>query len=144
MHDGCKYDVCAEQHRSECNFLQLALVCIVGNKCHMATTTSSETAVPEVNEQGQHRARLTTAPRKRVREVSGQDANAQNKRKEARWSRAQQKPRPPRDRSVDVKHKWSVFNSQAQRCGIVQRLSLEQYLTVIRMPCFYCGKGVIA
>ena len=46
-----------------------------------------------------------------------------------------------RDRSHDVRHKWSCFNSQAARRGIAQQLTLEQFSTLVQMPCTYCGDG---
>ena len=48
-----------------------------------------------------------------------------------------------RNRSKDYKHKWSVFKAQAKKRHIEQELDLEQYLTLIQMPCTYCGKGVL-
>ena len=46
-----------------------------------------------------------------------------------------------RDRSQDVRHKWSCFKSQAERRGIVQQLTFEQFSTIVQMPCVYCGCG---
>ena len=48
-----------------------------------------------------------------------------------------------RDRSQDHTHKWSVFKAQAKKRQIEQELDFEQYLTLIQMPCTYCGKGVL-
>lgn len=48
-----------------------------------------------------------------------------------------------RDRSQDLRHKWSCFSTQARRRGIEQRLSLEQYSTLVQLPCTYCGKGAV-
>ena len=47
-----------------------------------------------------------------------------------------------RNRSQDWKHKWSVFKAQAKKRHIEQKLELHQYLTLIQLPCTYCGKGV--
>jgi hypothetical protein len=46
-----------------------------------------------------------------------------------------------RDRSHDVRHKWSCFKSQAARRDIAQRLTFEQFSTLVQMPCAYCGGG---
>ena len=46
-----------------------------------------------------------------------------------------------RSRKNDVKHKWSCFKSQAKHRGIDQQLTLEQYATLIALPCTYCGYG---
>ena len=48
-----------------------------------------------------------------------------------------------RDRSQDLGHKWSCFNTQARRRGITQCLSMEQYSTLVQLPCAYCGKGAV-
>ena len=40
-----------------------------------------------------------------------------------------------RDRSKDIRHKWSSFNSQAARRTIDQQLTFEQFSVVVKMPC---------
>ena len=47
----------------------------------------------------------------------------------------------PRTRCNDIKHKWSTFNSQAGRRGIVQGLTFQEYSALVNMPCSYCGQG---
>ena len=50
----------------------------------------------------------------------------------------------PRTRINDVKHKWSSFESQAARRGIVQGLTFQEYSVLVNMPCTYCGHGACA
>ena len=51
------------------------------------------------------------------------------------------RPAPKRDLSQDIGHKWSCFKLQAARRGIVQALTLDQFSTMVQMPCAYCGHG---
>jgi hypothetical protein len=46
-----------------------------------------------------------------------------------------------RDRSKDIRHKWSSFNSQAARRTIDQQLTFEQFSVLVKMACNYCGMG---
>ena len=73
----------------------------------------------------------SATPTKRQRDLPPPSA-------EARVTKSQK-----RDRSQDLKHKWSCFKRQAQRRGIEQRLSFEQYPTLVQLPCAYCGKGAV-
>ena len=51
------------------------------------------------------------------------------------------RPAPKRDRSQDLDDKWSSFKPEVARRGIGARVESGLLVTMVQMPCAYCGHG---
>ncbi|CAN0580913.1 unnamed protein product, partial [Ectocarpus sp. 12 AP-2014] len=43
-------------------------------------------------------------------------------------------------RKVDLVYRWRVFNEQAKRRSIAVSISLDEYSSIVRTACSYCGE----
>lgn len=62
-----------------------------------------------------------------------------NKEEYATSKRSFQQKYKYRSRKNDINHKWSCFNTQAARRGLEQKLTIDQYSTLVALSCTYCG-----